>query len=321
MAILTQVFKILEAHHFLIKKSKCSFAQNTVEYLGPVISADGVATDPVKIQAVASWPTPKSVKQLRGFLGLTGYYRKFISHYGMITRPLTELLKKNVTFQWTPQADEAFQLLKKSMSEAPVLAVPDFDKQFIIKTDASDYGVGAVLMKDSHPVAYLSKALGPRNQALSVYEKECLAILLATDKWRPYPQHQKFIIRTDHKSLQHLTEQRVSTRLQHKALIKLMDLQYCIQYKKGINNNAADALPRCEWPTEVNAILECLAARGPDGHGWQREHARSRVCGRVAAASGWAGGNGHRRQRGQVAGSRAQGPRRWRSVPRRKKKG
>ena len=184
-----------------------------MDYLGHVISADGVVTYPAKVQAVTSWPTPRTVKQLRGFLGLTGYYRKFIHQYGMISRSLTELLKKNVPFIWTSSAEEAFQLLKKALSEAPVLAVPDFNKQFIIETDASENGVGDVLMQEQHPVAYMSKALGARNRALSIYEKECLAILLAIEKWRSYIQHQTFIIRTDHQSLQHLTEQRVSTRL------------------------------------------------------------------------------------------------------------
>jgi hypothetical protein len=112
--------------------------------------------------------------------------------------------------------------------QAPVLAVPDFKQQFVLETDASDTGIGAVLMQNSHPIAYLSKHLCPRNQALSVYEKECLAILMAIDKWRPYLLHQKFLIRTYHKSLLHLTEQRVTSKMQHKALIKLMDLDYSI---------------------------------------------------------------------------------------------
>jgi hypothetical protein len=156
-------------------------------------------------------------------LGLIGYYRKFIKHYGLLSKPLSDLLKKNVQFQWTAEANTAFEQLKAQLIQALVLAVPDFSQQFVIETDASDLGIGAVLMQNHHPVAYLSKALGPRNQALSVYEKECLAILLAVEKWRPYLQHQPFVIR-DHRSLQHLTKQRVSTKLQHKALLKLMDL-------------------------------------------------------------------------------------------------
>jgi hypothetical protein len=196
--------------------------------LGHVISAAGVATEPSKIDAVLSWKKPVNLKQLRGFLVLTGYYRKFIAHYGVIARTLTKLLKKGVQFIWTPAADQAFQLLKQMLAQAPVLAVPDFKQQFVLETDASNTGIGDVLMQNSHPIAYLSKHLCPRNQALSVYEKECLAILMAIDKWRPYLLHQKFLIRTYHKSLLHLTEQRVTSKMQHKALIKLMDLDYSI---------------------------------------------------------------------------------------------
>jgi len=256
--LLQQVFQILDNHQFLNKRSKCLFAQSFVEYLGHVISAAGVATDPTKVDAVLRWPQPETVKQLRGFLGLTGYYRKFIQHYGLLARPLTELLKKGCQFQWTPQAEQAFQLLKQRLVQAPVLAVPNFDQSFVLETDASDCGIGAVLMQSGHPIAYLSKHLCPRNQALSVYEKECLAILMAIDKWRPYLQHKKFTIRTDHKSLLHLTEQRVTSKIQHKALIKLMDLDYHIQYKQGVNNAAADALSRCVSEAEVFAISECV---------------------------------------------------------------
>lgn len=113
-------------------------------------------------------------------------------------------------------------------------------------------------MQNQHLVAYLSHALGPKNQTLSVHEKECMAILLAIEKWSSYLQHQPFVIRTDHRSLQHLTEQRLSTKLQQKALIKLMDLQYTIQYKKGAYNKAIDALSRCENPEQVVVVSECI---------------------------------------------------------------
>ena len=109
-------------------------------------------------------------------MGLTGYYRKFIRHYGMICVPLTKLLKKGTIFQWTPTANEAFLLLKKALSEAPVLAIPDFEKTFILETDASDLGLGAVLMQEGHPLAYLSRPLCPKNQGLSTYENDCMAI-------------------------------------------------------------------------------------------------------------------------------------------------
>lgn len=229
-----------------------------MEYLGHVVSAAGVSTKPSKISAVKNWPTPVSVKQLQGFFGLMGYYRKFIAHYGMLAQPLTDLLKKGIQFHWTPQANQAFKLLKTKLVQALVLAVPDFEQSFVPETDTCDYGVGAVLMQKDHPVAFLSKPLCPRNQTLSVYEKECLAILMAVEKWRPYLQHRQFIIRTDHRSLLYLTEQRVTSKLQHKALVRLMDLDYKIQYKKGIANAVADALSRCPASNEVAAVSECV---------------------------------------------------------------
>ena len=136
--LLEKVFNILEQHKLLIKKSKCAFATRKVDYLGHIVSGQGVATDPSKIQSVLQWPTPKNVKQLRGFLGLIGYYIKFIKEYGMISRPLTELLKKNASFLWTSIVDQAFQLLKHKLCEALVLVVPDFAKQFMVETDACD---------------------------------------------------------------------------------------------------------------------------------------------------------------------------------------
>jgi hypothetical protein len=170
---LQEVFDILPANSLYLKKSKCSFAQTKSEYLGHVISSTGVATAPNKIQAVKEWETPENAKQLRSFLGLAGYYRKFIQHYGLISKPLTDLLKKHSQFIWTPQHQHCFDTLKHALITSPVLSLPDFSKPFIIETDASDKGIGAVLMQQGHPVAYLSKALSNRSQALSTYEKEC----------------------------------------------------------------------------------------------------------------------------------------------------
>lgn len=255
--LLQEVFDILRHHQFYIKLSKCAFAQSEVEYLGHCISSLGVATEKSKIVAVEQWPVPVNVKELRGFLGLTGYYRKFIKHYGLICKPLTKLLKKGIPFVWTSVTQTAFEQLKQALVNAPVLAIPDFSKQFVLETDASDSGFGAVLIQDSHPVAYLSKPVCKRNQALSTYEKECMAIILAVEKWRPYLQNAEFIIRTDHKSLLHLTEQRVSSKIQQKALLKLKDLQFKIVYKQGAMNMAADALSRCHQAQPVLAISFC----------------------------------------------------------------
>lgn len=202
---LEEVLSILQAHQLFIKASKCSFCQNQLEYLGHIISREGVATDASKIQNMLEWPIPNTVKQLRGFLGLTGYYRRFVQGYGTMCKPLTELLKKG-TFQWGKEAQEAFDKLKTSMVTTPVLTLPDYTKPFVIETDASGKGVGAVLMQHSRPIAYYSKALSARQQLLSTYEKELLAIVLATHKWHSYLQGHRFIIKTDHQSLKYLLE-------------------------------------------------------------------------------------------------------------------
>ncbi|KAJ0444029.1 putative nucleotidyltransferase, Ribonuclease H [Helianthus annuus] len=240
---LREVLLIFRDNHLLAKKSKCSFAGSKVEYLGHVISQEGVATDQSKIEVIRDWPVPVTVKQLRGFLGLTGYYRRFISSYGAMAKPLTALLQKDA-FKWSNAAQQAFDQLKQALMHAPVLALPDWSKEFVIETDASSKGLGAVLMQDRHPLAFVSKALSIRQCSLSVYEKELLAILMAVKHWHQYLILKHFTIRTDQKSLKHLLEQKITTPLQHTWLSKLMGYDYSIVYKKGVDNGAADALSR-----------------------------------------------------------------------------
>lgn len=155
---------------------------------------------------------------------------------------------------WSPLAQEAFDSVKQALTQAPVLRLPDFTQQFVVQTDACDKGIGAVLLQQGHLISFLSKALGPRAQALSTYEKECLAILLAIQRWRTYLQHEEFIIQTDHRSLVYLGEQQLTTSIQHKAFVKLMGLQYKIQYKKGVENIVADALSRQKVDDALGAI-------------------------------------------------------------------
>jgi hypothetical protein len=212
LALLRQVFQILTQHQLKIKRSKCKFLQPQLVYLGHEISGAGVKTDQKNIAAVAKWPSPENLKQVRGFLGLAGYYRKFVRNFGIISRPLTDLLKKSSVFRWTALEEASFVALKQALILAPVLALPDFSRMFEIETDASDNGIGAVLIQNKHPLAFLSKALGPRSSALSTYEKEALAIIMAVDHWRPYLQPAEFIVHTNQKSLIHLEEQLISTR-------------------------------------------------------------------------------------------------------------
>jgi hypothetical protein len=132
-----QVLHLLSQHQLFLKQSKCSFGASEVEYLGHLVGKDGIRVDPKKIEAMQDWPHPKTLKSLCGFLGLTGYYRKFVKNYGKITTPLTTLLKKN-SFTWTPAATQAFQTLKTTMCTTPVLALPDFTKTFVLECVASN---------------------------------------------------------------------------------------------------------------------------------------------------------------------------------------
>jgi hypothetical protein len=212
-----------------------------VEYLGHVISGEGVATDPKKIAAVADWEAPGSVSKLRSFLGLTGYYRRFIKNYGLICRPLYDLLKKG-QWKWLPVHDAAFIQLKQSLISAPVLALPNFSKPFVLETDASGSGLGAVLMQEGKPIAYFSVALGPKNSCLSAYEKEALAILESVKRWRHYFLGSNLVIKTDQQSLKFITDQRIAEGVQHKLMLKLLEFNFTVDYKKGKDNTAADAL-------------------------------------------------------------------------------
>jgi hypothetical protein len=303
------VFELLRKNQLYAKLSKCSFSQRQIEYLGHVISAAGVATDSSKTQAMKDWPVPISATELRGFLGLTGYYRKFVARYGIIAKPLTQLLTKK-GFQWSEQAQQAFDQLKHAMVNTPVLALPNFDRPFSIETDACDTGIGAVLVQDAHPIAYFSKALGVKNQQLSTYEKEFLAVMMVVDKWRAYLQRGPFTIVTDHKSLCNLEDQQLETDLQRRAMSKLVGMQFKFQYKRGADNGAADALSRVghlltantmsicqpkwmqevansyETDSEAQQLLTRLAVISPDEEGYALHQGVIRVNGRI-----WIGAN------------------------------
>ena len=199
------------------------------------------------------WPVPTTVTSLRGFLGLIGYYRKFVQHYGLIAHPLTQLLR-NKQFQWSEKAQRAFDQLKQAMTSTPVLALPNFKEQFVVETDASDIGLGAVLMQNNQPIAYLSKALAQHHKHLSIYETEFLALIMAVEKWRQYLQHQEFIIRIDHKRLTYLTEQNLHSDMQRRAMNRLMGLHFKVVFRKGKENVAADALSRVGHLLAIQAV-------------------------------------------------------------------
>jgi hypothetical protein len=266
---LSIALSLLRQFQLYAKMSKCVFGVSQVEYLGHVISAQGVSTDPTKISAIAEWATPKSVTQLRSFLGLAGYYRRFIKGFGVICRPLHDLLKKG-NFNWTAQHDAAFSQVQQALISAPVLALPNFSEPFTLETDASGVGIGAVIMQQGRPIAYFSAALCPRNAAMSAYEKEALAIIEALKRWRHYFLGSKLVIKTDQQSLKFITDQRITKGVQHKLMLKLLEFDFSIEYKKGKENVVADALslanfgncrqyplpPQCGFVTSQPAIYK-----------------------------------------------------------------
>ena len=156
------------------------------------------------------WPKPTNISDLRGFLGLTGYYQKFVRDYGIIARPLTNLLKKGF-FKWSNETDDAFQKLKQAMTTTPTLAMPNLKEPFIIETDASGNGIGAVLSQQGKPNAFMSKSPSSSKQSWSTYAKEMFAIIQAIQTWRPYLVGHKFYIFTDQRSLKYLLEQIITT--------------------------------------------------------------------------------------------------------------
>lgn len=170
--------------------------------------------DPTKVQCILDWPKPQIVKALCGFLGLAVYYRRFVKHFGLIATPLNNMLKLN-NFLWTPNAESAFEELKKAITLAPVLVLLNFDEEFTIETGASGQGIGVVLTQNRHLVAFISKTLSSKNQSLSAYDKEMFAILYAVSKWRPYLLGNHFTILTDHQPLKHIFDQRISIPAQH----------------------------------------------------------------------------------------------------------
>ncbi|GJV30346.1 putative mitochondrial protein [Tanacetum coccineum] len=204
-----------------------------VEYLGHVLNAKEVSTDPTKIQAMENWPIQQTVKQLRGFLGLTGYYRKFIKNYAWLGKPLTNLLKKDALV-WSPEAQKSFMILKQAMIQTPVLALPNFQNTFVIETDSSGIGIGA----------------------------EFLAVLMALDKWRGYLLDRHFKIKTDHFSLKYLLNQRITTPFRTKWLPKLLGFDYEICYNKGTENIVADALSRVNTASAFPGVNTASALSG-----------------------------------------------------------
>lgn len=194
---LDTVLNTLLQSKLYLKRSKCYFAERHLEYLGHVISSDGIAPEQSKIAAMVTWPTPTSAKDIQAFLGLTGFYRHFIKGYASLAASLTALLCRD-QFKWSSESQLAFGALKSAMTQAPVLIPPDFSQPFEIETNASGTTMGAMLMQHRRLIASFSKQFTPKLQRASTYVCELHSVTMAVRKWRPYLLGHKFMIFTYH---------------------------------------------------------------------------------------------------------------------------
>ncbi|XP_074819017.1 uncharacterized protein LOC141993377 [Natator depressus] len=252
---LQKVLERIREAGLTVKAKKCQIGLNRVTYLGHQVGQGTISPLQAKVDAIQKWPVPKSKKQVQSFLGLAGYYRRFVPHYSQIAAPLTDLTKKKQpnAVQWTEKCQKAFNKLKATLMSDPVLRAPDFDKPFLVTTDASERGVGAVLMQkgpdqEFHPVVSLSKKLSERESNWSITEKECYAIVYALEKLRPYVWGRRFHLQTDHAALKWLHTVKETNKKLLRWSLALQDFDFNIQHISGASNKVADALSRESFP-------------------------------------------------------------------------
>lgn len=241
------IFKKLREFNLKIQPDKSEFLRKEVAFLGHVITPHGVKPNPDKIAAVTKFPIPKTPKQIKSFLGFVGYYRKFISDFAKVTAPMVKYLRANsVVNVEDPEYREAFNSCKELLTNAPILAYPDFGKPFTLTTDSSNVALGGVLSQSDKPISYYSRILNPAERNYSTIEKELLAILACVRNFRPYLYGQKFTIETDHNPLVWLAKIKEPNSRLIRWKLKLEEFDFVIKYKKGKENRVADALSRVE---------------------------------------------------------------------------
>jgi hypothetical protein len=219
-----------------------------VEFLGHVISKEGIAVNPNKVQSVLDWQAPTNVKEIRGFLGMASYYRRFIKGFSKIAGPMTKLLRKNTPFEWTKKCEESFQELKKRLTTAPILAIPESNKDYTIYCDASKNGLGCVLMQDRKVIAYSSRQLKTHEVNYPTHDLELAAVVFALKKWRQFLYVSKCELYTDHKSLKYFfTQKELNTTrnlLTSDPSFWSLDGHCCSTYDPLLTKNSWSAVER-----------------------------------------------------------------------------
>nr|GEZ35001.1 putative reverse transcriptase domain-containing protein [Tanacetum cinerariifolium] len=227
------ILKLLKEEELYAKFLKCEFWLSNVQFLGQVIDSKGIHVDPAKIEAIKDWESPKTPTEIRQFLGLAGYYRRFIEGFLKIATPMTKLTQKRVKFNWGEKAEAAFQLLKRKLCSAPILALPEGSENFVVYCDASHKGLGAVLMQKEKVIAYASCQLKVHEKNYTTHDLELGGVVFALKMWRHYLYGTKCVVFTDHKSLQHILDQKELNMRQRRWLELLSDYDCEIRYHPG----------------------------------------------------------------------------------------
>ncbi|GKB69516.1 putative nucleotidyltransferase, ribonuclease H [Tanacetum coccineum] len=258
---LKQILELLKKEELYAKFSKCEFWIPKVQFLGHVIDSEGIHVDPSKIESIKNWTSPKSPTEIHQFLGLAGYYRRFIEGFSKIAKPMTKLTQKKVKFEWGDKQEAAFQLLKQKLCSAPILALPEGSEDFIAYCDASKKGLGAVLMQREKVISYASRQLKIHEKNYTTHDLELGAVVFALKIWRHYLYGTKCTVFTDHKSLQHILDQKELNMRQRRWLELLSDYDCDIRYHPGKANVVADALSRKERepPLRVRALVMTIS--------------------------------------------------------------
>jgi hypothetical protein len=238
------VLQRLRENQLYAKLNKCEFWLKEVSFLGHIISEVGISIDPSKVNDVLSWNTPQNVLNIRSFLRLAGYYRRFIERFSNISKPMIDLLEKGKTFEWTPRHEAIFQELKKRLTTAPVLTMLDMEKPFSIYCDASGQGLGCVLMQDGHVVAYASRQLRKHEEKYPTHDLELAAMVHALKIWRHYITSKRCEVYSDHKSLKYIFTQPDLNLRQRRWLELIKDYDLGINYHLSKANVVTDTLSR-----------------------------------------------------------------------------
>ena len=260
MEHLREVFTILENSHLKAKLKKCTFFQSQLKFLGHTVNEQGIYPLKENVQTVLKLETPTNLKELRSFLGMTSYYRKFIEDYSTKAKPLTQLLKKDEKFEITPNREQAINILKTALSEAPVLRYPDYDKTFLVVTDASKEKIGHAIMqkygKKHHPIRYGGRQLNQAEQNYTISEKEALALVHAIKKNHPYLHGRRFEVYTDHLPLKTMMNAQDPTGRLARWFLILQRYDFNLNYLPGKDNKVADAISRLNSNQENEPRLE-----------------------------------------------------------------